>query len=55
LASNWKGKVIDGLELLVHQAIDQIHFMTGFILDRQLMAPILRAAGEAELKDRETR
>ena len=52
LAANWPGKVIDGLELLVHQAVDQIHLMTGFVIDRNLMAPILRTAGEAELKDR---
>ena len=52
LAANWPGKVIDGLDLLIHQAIDQIHLMTGFIIDRNLMAPILRKAGEAELADR---
>ena len=52
LAANWPGKVIDGLELLVHQAVDQIHLMTGFLIDRNLMAPILRTAGEAELRDR---
>lgn len=50
LASTWRGIVIDGLELLVHQAVDQIHLMTGYILDRKLIAPILRAAGEAELR-----
>ena len=53
LASKWDGKVIDGMDLLIHQAIDQIHLMTGFVIDRQLMYPLLRAAGEAELKDRE--
>lgn len=52
LVQKWSGKVIDGLDLLVHQAIDQIHLMTGFVIDRQLMYPLLRAAGEAELKDR---
>lgn len=52
LASKWYGKVIDGLDLLIHQAIDQIHLMTGFVIDRKLMYPLLRAAGEAELKDR---
>lgn len=52
LANKWSGPVIDGLELLVHQAIDQIHLMTGFVIDRHLMAPILRTAGEAELRDR---
>lgn len=52
LSAKWRGQVIDGLELLVHQAIDQIHLMTGFVIDRHLMAPILRTAGEAELRDR---
>ncbi|MBU6264231.1 MAG: hypothetical protein KGM39_05605, partial [Actinomycetales bacterium] len=28
LVEKWGGKVIDGLDLLVHQAIDQIHLMT---------------------------
>jgi shikimate dehydrogenase len=52
LASKWSGKVIDGLDLLIHQAIDQIHLMTGYVIDRKLMHPLLRAAGEAELQDR---
>lgn len=52
LASKWNGKVIDGMDLLIHQAIDQIHLMTGYVIDRKLMYPLLRAAGEAELKDR---
>ena len=52
LASTWQGKVIDGLELLVHQAVDQLHLMTGMVIDRTKMAKILRVAGEAELKDR---
>ena len=51
LASGWNGKVIDGMDLLIHQAIDQIHLMTGFVIDRKLMYPLLRAAGEAELQD----
>lgn len=53
LASKWDGKVIDGLDLLIHQAIDQIHLMTGYVIDRKLMYQLLRAAGEAELKDRQ--
>lgn len=53
LAYKWDGRVIDGLELLIHQAIDQIHLMTGFVIDRPMMAQLLRAAGEAELKDRQ--
>ena len=53
LASGWNGKVIDGMDLLIHQAIDQIHLMTGFVIDRKLMYPLLRAAGEAEIQDRQ--
>ena len=53
LAANWKGQVIDGMDLLIHQAIDQIHLMTGYVIDRQLMYKVLRTAGEAELKDRQ--
>ena len=52
LASNWQGQVLDGLELLVHQAVEQLHLMTGFVIDRSQMAKLLRVAGEAELKDR---
>lgn len=52
LAREWTGKVIDGLDLLIHQAIDQIHLMTGYVIDRPSMAKLLRAAGEAELFDR---
>lgn len=50
LAKKWEGQVIDGLELLVHQAIDQVHMMTGYVIDRSLMAPLLRKAAEAELQ-----
>ena len=52
LADKWKGLVIDGLDLLVHQAIDQIHLMTGFVIDRKLMYQVPRTAGEAQIKDR---
>ncbi len=52
LASKWGGKVIDGMDLLIHQAIDQIHLMTGYVIDRPAMSKLLRAAGEAELSDR---
>lgn len=52
LAQKWRGKVIGGLDLLIHQAIDQIHLMTGFVIDRKLMTPILRTAAEAEIADR---
>ena len=40
------------LPILVHQAVDQLHLMTGMVIDRSKMAKILRVAGEAELKDR---
>ena len=53
LAGRWSGQVISGLHLLVHQAIDQLHLMTGYVIDRQLMAPLLMAAAEAEIRDRE--
>lgn len=53
LADKWQGKVISGLDLLIHQAIDQIHLMTGFVIDRNMMSPILKTAALAELKDRE--
>ena len=53
MAAKWRGKVIDGMDLLIHQAIDQIHLMTGYVLDRKLMYQVLRTAGEAELKDRQ--
>lgn len=52
LARNWRGKVIGGLDLLIHQAIDQIHLMTGYVIDRNLMVPILRTAAIAEMNDR---
>ena len=52
LATKWHGKVIDGLDLLVHQAVDQLHLMTGYVIDRSQMARLLRVAGEAELKAR---
>jgi shikimate 5-dehydrogenase len=40
------------MDLLIHQAIDQIHLMTGYVIDRPAMSKLLRAAGEAELSDR---
>ncbi|MEY3919723.1 MAG: hypothetical protein RLZ15_517 [Actinomycetota bacterium] len=52
LAAKWSGKIIDGLDLLIHQAIDQIHLMTGYVIDRSAMSKLLRAAGEAEIADR---
>lgn len=52
LVKKWQGKVIGGLDLLIHQAIDQIHLMTDFVIDRKMMEPILRTAANAELADR---
>ncbi len=43
------GAVIDGLDLLVHQAIDQIALMSGLPIDREEYVPILRKAGLAAL------
>jgi len=40
---------IDGLDLLIHQGIDQVALMSGIEVDRNLLAPQLRAAGLAKL------
>lgn len=40
---------IDGLELLIHQGIDQVSLMSGIAMDRGELAPILRAACLAKL------
>lgn len=45
--SKWrslKGYGIDGLDLLIHQGIDQVSLMTGLAVDRAELAPILRMA-----------
>ncbi|MBO8189158.1 shikimate dehydrogenase [Streptomyces spirodelae] len=49
LAGAWRGAVIGGLDLLVHQAVLQVELMTG-----RGPAPLaaMRAAGEAELRAR---
>ncbi len=39
-----KGYGIDGLDLLIHQGIDQVSLMTGLAVDRAELAPILRTA-----------
>lgn len=47
LLAKWrsmKGYGIDGLDLLIHQGIDQISLMTGVAVDREDIAPILRRA-----------
>jgi shikimate dehydrogenase len=53
LLSRWRalnGFAIDGLELLVHQGIDQVELMTGEAINRQVLAPILRSACLAAMK-----
>lgn len=44
LAAKWveSSRVIDGLELLIHQGISQMQIFSGEIIDRDLMAPLLR-------------
>lgn len=45
-----KGFGIDGLDLLVHQGIDQVELMTGKSLQRSILAPILRTACLAAMR-----
>ena len=40
---------IDGLDLLIHQGIDQVSIMSGLTIDRAELAPILRSACLAKL------
>lgn len=42
---NLEGTTIDGLELLIYQAIQQVALMTGKAVDPLLLAPVLRDAG----------
>lgn len=47
LLAKWRslrGYGIDGLDLLIHQGIDQVCLMTGLVVDRADLAPILRTA-----------
>lgn len=47
LLAKWrslKGYGIDGLDLLIHQGIDQVSLMTGLSIDRAELSPILRSA-----------
>jgi len=53
MLSKWRalgGLGIDGLDLLVHQGIDQIELMTGRNLHRPVLAPVLRRACLAAMK-----
>jgi len=48
LLARWRahgGQTIDGLDLLVHQGIDQVALMCQVTVDRDLLAPLLRTAG----------
>ena len=50
---NWKangGDIIDGLDLLIHQAIDQIQLFSGVPLDRKDMSGLLRSRSLTVLK-----
>ena len=54
LAAAWaarQGTVVDGLDLLTHQAVLQVGLMTGAEVDVPGLAPLLRAAGERALRD----
>lgn len=53
MLSQWRalgGSVIDGLDLLVHQGIDQVELMTGKSVQRAVLAPVLRMACLAAMK-----
>ena len=55
LAGAWSaggGLVIDGLDLLVHQAVRQVALMTRAEVDVPRLVPVLRAAGERALAAR---
>lgn len=52
LLSHWRnsgGYGIDGLDLLIHQAISQVELFAGISIDRSAMAKILRIEGERAL------
>jgi shikimate dehydrogenase len=58
LLSTWKTRglaCIDGLDLLVHQGIDQISLMTRLPISREDLAPVMRQAGMDELLGRAER
>ena len=43
--SGFGGQVVDGLDLLIHQAIDQVEIFSGAKVDRAYMAQLLRHHG----------
>lgn len=52
LLAHWRqsgGFAIDGLDLLIHQAISQVEIFTSRTIDRDLLSKMLRAAGEKVL------
>lgn len=57
LAAAWAqrgGEVVDGLDLLVHQAVLQVGLMTGAAVDVPGLADLLRAAGRRALRSQGT-
>lgn len=53
MLSKWRalgGLGIDGLDLLVHQGIDQVELMTGKNVQRAVLAPVLRMACLAAMR-----
>lgn len=53
MLAKWRalgGLGIDGLDLLVHQGIDQVELMTGKSVQRTVLAPVLRMACLAAMK-----
>lgn len=53
MLAGWRassGLGIDGLDLLVHQGIDQVELMTGKSVQRAVLAPVLRMACLAAMK-----
>ncbi len=53
MLSKWRalgGFGIDGLDLLVHQGIDQVELMTGKSVQRAVLAPVLRMACLAAMR-----
>ena len=54
LLAHWRslgGRSLDGLDLLVHQAIDQISLICKVKVSRNELAPLMRAAGLAALEE----